>query len=112
MSPSLNYAIKYVADMEKAVAFHKDQLGLTLRFQSPGWSEFDTGGTTLALHPANSEHPPGSCQLGFDVDDLGAFHAKASRDGLEFTSPPTPVHGRKIARFRDGDGGEYSIGSP
>jgi catechol 2,3-dioxygenase-like lactoylglutathione lyase family enzyme len=32
----LNYVIKYVADMNEAVAFYRDTLGLELRFQSPG----------------------------------------------------------------------------
>ena len=45
----LRYAIKFVADMEKAVKFHRDVLGLRLKFESPGWSEFATGKTTLAL---------------------------------------------------------------
>jgi len=48
----LSHLIKFVADMDKAVVFHRDTLGLTLKFQSPGWSEFATGETALALHPA------------------------------------------------------------
>jgi len=40
----LRYAIK-------AVKFYRDVLGLTVKFESPGWSEFATGETTLALHP-------------------------------------------------------------
>ena len=43
----LAYAIKYVAVMDKAVAFHRDTLGLMLKFLSPEWSEFLTGETTL-----------------------------------------------------------------
>jgi lactoylglutathione lyase len=49
----LKYVIKFVADMEKAVKFYRDTLGLPLKSQSPGWSEFVTGETTLALHPAS-----------------------------------------------------------
>lgn len=49
------YAIKFVADMEKAVKFHHDVLGLKVKFESPGWSEFVTGETTLALHPASEK---------------------------------------------------------
>jgi catechol 2,3-dioxygenase-like lactoylglutathione lyase family enzyme len=48
----LRYAIKFVGDMDKAVKFHRDVLGLKVKFDSPGWSEFVTGETTLALHPA------------------------------------------------------------
>jgi catechol 2,3-dioxygenase-like lactoylglutathione lyase family enzyme len=39
------YAIKFVADMEKAVKFRRDVLSLKLKFESPGWSEFVTGET-------------------------------------------------------------------
>jgi catechol 2,3-dioxygenase-like lactoylglutathione lyase family enzyme len=38
METHLRYAIKFVADMEKAVKFHRDVLGLKLKFESPGWS--------------------------------------------------------------------------
>jgi len=47
------YLIKFVADMDKAVKFYRDVLGLQVKFESPGWSEFGTGKTTLALHPAS-----------------------------------------------------------
>ena len=53
MATALTYAIKFVEDMEKAVGFHVDMLGLKLRFHSPEWSEFETGTTTLALHIAS-----------------------------------------------------------
>ena len=46
---TLAYAVKFVRDMDAAVRFHVEELGLTLRFTSPEWSEFDTGTTTLAL---------------------------------------------------------------
>jgi lactoylglutathione lyase len=103
------YAIKYVADMDKAVAFHRDVLGLAVRFASPFWSEFETGGTTLALHPASAEHPAGGVQLGFRTEDLDGFYAARDAKGLSFTQPPTPMHGVNIARFRDCEGAETSV---
>jgi len=36
----LAYVIKFVADMNRAVKFFRDVLGLPLKFESPGWSEF------------------------------------------------------------------------
>jgi lactoylglutathione lyase len=109
MVTQLNYAIKYVGDMSAAVRFHQEQLGLKLRFQSPDWSEFETGSTTLALHAASPEHPAGSCGLGFGVPDIDAFFARSTRQGVEFTSPPTELHGLRIARFKDTDGAECSV---
>jgi len=105
----LNYAIKFVSDMDSAVAFYRDALGLPLRFQSPAWSEFDTGATTLALHPASDDNPAGSVQLGLGTADLDNFHAAGQAEGLVFTSPPTDVHGTRIARIRDPDGAEISV---
>ena len=102
----LNYVIKYVADMNEAVAFYRDTLGLELRFQSPGWTEFATGETTLALHAASDAHPAGSSSIGFSTDDVDAFYKDS---GVEFTSPPTETFGHRIARFKDCDGAEVGI---
>ena len=105
----LTYAIKYVADMDRAIAFHRDVLGLTLRFQSPFWTEFDTGATTLALHPVTGDHRPGDVQLGFASPDLDGFYEARDANGIEFTMPPTDQHGQRLARFRDSEGAETTV---
>jgi catechol 2,3-dioxygenase-like lactoylglutathione lyase family enzyme len=105
----LNYAIKFVADMDKAIAFHRDTLGLRLKFESPFWTEFETGDTKLALHPASSENPAGTVQLGFEVDNLANFYGRREELGVAFTQPPTEMHDAHIARFRDPDGAETSV---
>jgi catechol 2,3-dioxygenase-like lactoylglutathione lyase family enzyme len=108
-SMQLTYAIKFVADMDRAIAFHRDVLGLSLRFQSPEWSEFETGQTTLALHPASTENPAGVVELGFATEDLAGFYDCRDSLGVEFTQPPRPMHGVEIARIRDPDGAETSV---
>lgn len=105
----LIYVIKFVGNMHRAVEFYQDRLGLTLRFQSPEWSEFETGETTLALHLASAENPAGTSQLGLGVPDIDAFYAQKKEQGIEFTSPPTALHGSKIARFKDSEGVECSV---
>jgi predicted enzyme related to lactoylglutathione lyase len=106
----LAYAIKFVADMDGAVGFHRDVLGLVLTFQSPFWSEFATGETRLALHPASAANPAGSVQLGFGVDDLAALYDARDINGIDFTAPPWREHGALLARFRDCEGAECSLG--
>lgn len=106
----LTYAIKFVSDMEAAVAFYRDKLGLSVRFQSPFWSEFETGETRLALHPASDENPGGTVQLGFGTEDLDAFYHESQGKGLRFTEPPKDLHGTRVARFLDPEGAEISIG--
>src|SRR4030095_2534544 len=105
----LTYVIKYVADMELAVKFYKEHLGVSLRFQSPKWSEFETGETTLALHPASAEHPAGTSQLGFGTPDIDGFYAEKKARGVEFTSAPTETLGSRIAKFQDSEGAECSV---
>lgn len=109
MPTKLAYAIKFVADMNGAVRFHRDTLGLTLKFQSPEWSEFLTGDVTLALHAASPQNPAGTVQLGYNVEDLTALYEARAQNGINFTSPPRAQHGTMLAKFRDQDGAECSI---
>src|SRR5579872_5786273 len=51
----LDYVIVYVSNMQRSLAFYRDTLGLTLKFTSPGWTEFVTGTTTIALHVVGSQ---------------------------------------------------------
>jgi hypothetical protein len=76
MSADLNYAIKFVADMKAAVDFHSNQVGFKLRCESPEWSEFETGTTTLALQHATTEQRDGTYELGFRVPDVDRFCAE------------------------------------
>ena len=109
MSAKLVYLIKFVGDMGKALAFHRDVLGLKLRFESPFWSEFDTGATTLALHPASAKNPAGTCQPGFRVADLKGMYAERERLGVAFSVEPSMQRGALIGKFLDSDGAENSI---
>lgn len=112
MQARLTYAIKFVADMDQAVRFHRDTLGLKLKFQSPEWSEFATGDVGLALHIASAKNPAGSVQLGYGVEDLTAVYAGREAEGVTFVSQPKPLHGRMLAAFLDSEGAECSISGP
>ena len=105
----LTCVVKYVSDMQRAISFYKDQLGFALRFQSPEWSEFETGETTLALHIASAEHPAGTSQLGFGVEDIDKFYAEKRDSGVEFTAVPAELFGSRMARFKDSEGAECSV---
>ncbi len=108
----LTYAIKYVADMERSIAFHRDVLGLELKFQSPEWSEFATGETALALHLAGNGKSAGTVELGFGTQSVQDFYDRRTDLGIEFTRAPTEMHGMTLGAFRDPDGAETSIGGP
>ena len=108
----LSYVIKFVADMNRAVKFYRDVLGLSLKFESPGWSEFVTGETTLSLHPASEKNPAGAVELGFTVVDIQKFHEAMGAKGVQFSMPPTKQDfGGLLAQFVDSEGGHCSVGS-
>ena len=108
----LGYVIEFVSDMNRAVKFYRDVLGFQLKFESPGWSEFVTGETTLALHPASQKNAAGTVLLGFTVPDVQEFHKEMSEKGVQFTMPPTKQDfGGLLARFVDSEGGHSSVGT-
>ena len=120
MFNQLNYAMVTVSDMGRSVAFYRDKLGLQLRMESPGWSEFSTGTTTLALHgggkPAERHDPggaptAGTCTIGFNVDDLEGVYNELNAIGVRFVIPPTlrQEEGIKLAVCIDPDGLPISI---
>jgi predicted enzyme related to lactoylglutathione lyase len=113
MQPTqLTYVIKFVADMNKAVKFYRDVLGLQLNFESPGWSEFVTGETTLALHPASEKNPAGKVELGFTVADVEAFYREMTAKGVLFSMPPKKQDfGGVLAQFVDSEGTHCSVGA-
>lgn len=107
----LKYVIKFVADMDRAVKFHRDVLGIPVNFQSPGWSEFVTGETTLALHPATQKKPAGSVELGFNVTNLERLYHELASKGVQFSMPPTKQDfGGVLAQFVDSEGAYCSVG--
>ena len=109
MTVKLGYAIHFVADMDRAVSFYRDTLGLTLKFASPGWTEFATGETTLALHPASPQNPAGSTHLGFVSSAVEALHRELVGKNVTFTRQPTPEHGVLLAEFVDSEGARCSL---
>jgi lactoylglutathione lyase len=107
----LQYVIKFVADMDRAVTFYRDVLGLPLKVHSPGWSEFVTGETILALHPASQKNLAGAVELGFNVPDLDKFHQEMKAKGVQFSMPPTKQDfGGLLAQFVDSEGARCSVG--
>ena len=115
----VQYAIVFVSDMKRSIAFYRDVLGMPLKFESPGWTEFATEGATLALHSgeaaagreAPAEHPAaGACRPGLRVPDLDAFHRRMVEKDVPCVQEPREVFGARIAQYLDPDGLAISVG--
>lgn len=104
MNVRLNYVIKFVLDMDESISFYKDALGLSIKSQSPKWTEFETGATTLALHLTDDKQIAGTIQLGFGSDNIDSIYSELISKNVKFSHPLTLAHGMKLAEFIDNDG--------
>jgi lactoylglutathione lyase len=116
MFTQIDYTMVIVSDMDRSVEFYRDKLGIPLKFQSPEWTEFQTGATTLALHGGGvrQDHAPagdpskqaGTCSIGFNVEDVDKTFAELKTKGVNFVMPPTQREGEgiKLAVAIDPDG--------
>jgi catechol 2,3-dioxygenase-like lactoylglutathione lyase family enzyme len=105
----VSYVIRFVDDMDAAVSFHRDVLGMAAGMVTPFWSEFVAEGVRLALHPATAKWPKGSIQLGFRCEDLTDVYERRDQLGIRFVVPPEMQHGTPIATFIDGAGNECRL---
>jgi methylmalonyl-CoA/ethylmalonyl-CoA epimerase len=82
-----------VDDLERAVAFYSDVLGLRLLFRAPpGLAFFDCGGVRLMLsRPEGADAPARAGILYYLVADIRAAHAALVARGVGFVQPPHPV---------------------
>ena len=116
MFKQLDYTMIVVSDMQRSVEFYRDKLGIPMKFQSPEWTEFATGTTTLALHGGGvpSTQPPagdpskvaGACSIGFNCEDVDKTYEELKAKGIRFVMAPMVREGEgiKLAVAIDPDG--------
>jgi predicted enzyme related to lactoylglutathione lyase len=99
-----------IHDLDRAVAFYRDALGMTLLFQAPPkMAFFDAGGIRLMLSlPETQEFNHPSSILYFKVDDIQGTHAALKDRGVQFRTEPhlvakMPDHELWMAFFEDSE---------
>jgi len=123
--PRLGYAILFVSDLERSVAFYRDVLGLPFRFASESYAEFATDGAKFSLFARSHlpeligrEAPPGEApwpqgEVAFFVDDVDAEHERLARAGVRILAPPTDrPWGERTLHFADPDGNVVELTRP
>jgi len=108
-SASIGQASINVHDLDKAVAFYRDVLGMRFLFQVPKMAFFDCGGVRLMLGmPEKPEFDHPSSIFYFKVGDIQAVAGTLRSRGVEFDAAPhlvapMPDHDLWMAFFRDAD---------
>lgn len=99
-----------VADVDRAIAFYRDVLGMRFLFKAPpGLGFFDCNGVRLLLdEPAAASAGPCSSIVYFKVADIQAAHAALTARGVVFQDAPhlvarMPDHELWMAFLRDLD---------
>ncbi len=97
-------------DLDRAVAFYQDVLGMKFLFRVPNMAFFDCGGIRLMLGVPESEqfdHP--ASILYYDVPDLAGTHAALLSRGVAFENAPHKIadlgaNELWMAFFKDSEG--------
>jgi methylmalonyl-CoA/ethylmalonyl-CoA epimerase len=81
-----------VEDLDRAVAFYRDALGLRFLFQAPpGLAFFDCAGVRLMLDKVAEEKHRSSI-IYFRVSDIREAHATLRNRGVTFQDEPHLIH--------------------
>lgn len=109
----LDHVYYWTTEMDRAVRFYRDVLGLPLlRREGPAWALFDTGPVRFALHAAVEGRPVeiGGGTLVFRVEDLDAARASLGGRGVDFDEHVGEVEGyARFTSFRDPDGNRIQL---
>ncbi len=106
----------FVSDMDRAVTFYTDILGLALEYRAGNhWAQvMTTSGLRLGLHPQSPNGPkPGSrgaISVGFDVKQpLEGLVGDLTAKGVRFEGPIKEDKAVRLAHFADPDGNELYL---
>jgi catechol 2,3-dioxygenase-like lactoylglutathione lyase family enzyme len=108
----LDLIFYWVSDMDRAVSFYRDLLGLRLvRRDEDTWVEFESGGRRLALHSVAEGQPmtPGGATAVFSVDDLDRAKADLSSRGVRFGHEGDVAGFARFASFLDSEGNTVQL---
>lgn len=104
-----------VTDMQRAVGFYADTLGLAVAEQQEQWAELEADGLRIGLNARDEETPGGeggavvafrpSDELETAVEELGA-------KGVQFTDGISDHPWGRIANFSDPDGNALQLYTP
>ncbi len=105
-----------VTDLDRAISFYRDRLGLKLSSTNEDFAFFDAGGFTLALRGGFRKADVAeltAMEIAFAVEHVKTAHQALKAQGVEFKREPRAISGGTWATdFRDPDGHALSIVGP
>jgi predicted enzyme related to lactoylglutathione lyase len=102
-----------VSDMDRAVAFYRDRLGLEVLEHDGDWSEVTAGDQRIGLNSSESPSGDGGAVIAFGVE--GAIEDAVETlkgQGVEFSGELSEHPWGKIAPFKDSEGNDLQLYQP
>ncbi len=113
---NLDYVVLPCRDIDRAVTFYRDVIGLRVEEHRPDWVNLRVGSSILALRRRRTDVPvplDGVAQLSFRVPPsrLDACQRELAAHGVEIERGPVdlPSWGHRALFFRDPDGNLLEI---
>lgn len=113
MFKSIAYTCYPVRDMDRAVDFYRDVLGLNLLFTGEEWSEFQVGSQRLALH--KTENPIAAVEvatLALNASPIEETVARLKSRGVRVAHDIRLFPYGKLASFFDSEGNLIGLYEP
>jgi predicted enzyme related to lactoylglutathione lyase len=104
-----------VSDMDRAVAFYGDTLGLAVTEHDDDWSEIDANGLRIGLNGSDSESPrgDGGALVAFQPDGELEHEVERLTDaGVDFSGEISEHPWGRIVPFKDPDGNDLQLYAP
>ena len=107
----LDHVYYWTPDMDRAIAFYGDVLGLELTYRvGEGWAQFRAGSVALALHGTEEADLPPGGTIVFRVDDLDEATSSLRQRGVVFHGNEAEIPGvGRFATFHDPDGNPVQL---
>src|SRR5689334_3246740 len=95
-----------VQDIDRAVRFYRDVLGLAIELEEEDWALFGEGvGLMVSPEPLPQDNMSlNSVIITLNVPDVAQAFDELTGKGAAFLVPPTDVGGATVASFRDSEG--------
>lgn len=105
-----------VEDMDRAVAFYRDTLGLSVTMQDTDWTEIDAGGLTVGLNARENTHggSGGGAVISFSPEGSIEDEVQriAARGGASIEGEISEYPWGRILPFKDSEGNDLQLYSP
>ncbi len=103
-----------VQDMDRAVGFYRDVLGLDVQMQSPEWSELDASGLSIGLNAREGAgaQADGGAVVTFRADDIEGEVERLKGKGAVFSGGVSSYEWGSVAPFKDSEGNDLQLFSP